>query len=81
MGKNLKGKECGKGIYQRKDGLYSAKNWLADARYEERHNLIATYTNCVMKRVSNAFVCMPYDILMLHARLSVAYSLKCCNSY
>ena len=24
MGKNLKGKECGKGIYQRKDGLYHA---------------------------------------------------------
>ena len=63
MGKNLKGKECGKGIYQRKDGLYSAryyakngkrkekyfetlpeaKNWLADARYEERHNLIAKH--------------------------------------
>ncbi len=62
MGKNLKGKECGKGIYQRKDGLYSAryyakngkrkekyfetlpeaKDWLADARYEERHNLIVT---------------------------------------
>lgn len=62
MGKNLKGKECGKGIYQRKDGLYSAryyskdgkrkekyfetlpeaKNWLADARYEERHCLIVT---------------------------------------
>ena len=62
MGKNLKGKECGKGIYQRKDGLFSAryyakngkrkekyfvtlpeaKNWLADVRYEERHNLIVT---------------------------------------
>lgn len=62
MGKNLKGKECGKGIYQRKDSLYSAryyakngkrkekyfetlpeaKNWLADARYEERHNLTVT---------------------------------------
>ena len=60
--KNLKGKECDKGIYQRKDGLYSArfyakdgkrkekyfdtlpeaKNWLADARYEERHSLIVT---------------------------------------
>ena len=58
MGKNLKGKECGKGIYQRKDGLYfaryytkngkrkekyfatlpEAENWLADTRYEERHN-------------------------------------------
>lgn len=62
MGKNIKGKECGKGIHQRKDGLYSAryydkngkrkekyfnmlpeaKNWLADARYEEWHNLIIT---------------------------------------
>ena len=57
MGKNLKGKECGKGICQRKDGLYSArfldrfgnrkvryfgsvveaKNWLEDARYEDKH--------------------------------------------
>ena len=25
MGKNLKGKECGKGICQRKDGLYIAR--------------------------------------------------------
>lgn len=25
MGKNLKGKECGKGIYQRKDGFFSAR--------------------------------------------------------
>ena len=25
MGKNLEGKDCGKGIYQRKDGLYSAR--------------------------------------------------------
>ena len=25
MGKNLKGKDCGKGIYQRKDGLYHAR--------------------------------------------------------
>ena len=25
MGKNLKGKDCGKDIYQRKDGLYSAR--------------------------------------------------------
>ena len=60
MGKNLKGRECGKGICQRKDGKYSAryyakdgkrkekyfdtlpeaKNWLADAKYEDRHNLI-----------------------------------------
>jgi len=59
MGKNLKGKECGKGICQRKDGLYSArfinqqgkrmvkcfsslpeaKNWLADAKYEDKHGL------------------------------------------
>ena len=34
MGKNLKGKECGKGIYQRKDGLYSAR--FVD-KYGNRH--------------------------------------------
>ena len=59
MGKNLKGRECGKGICQRKDGKYAArftdkngkrhekhfptlpeaKNWLADAQYEEKHDI------------------------------------------
>ncbi len=59
MGKNLKGRECGKGICQRKDGKYSARysgkdgrrreqhfdtlpearNWLADAQYEEKHGI------------------------------------------
>ena len=59
MGKNLKGRECGKGICQRKDGKYSARysakdgscrekhfdtlpearNWLADAQYEDKHNM------------------------------------------
>ena len=58
MGKNLKGKECGTGICQRKDGFFEARftdkrgkrrkkyfktlpdarNWLADAKYEDRHN-------------------------------------------
>ena len=57
MGKNLKGKECGKGICQRKDGQYyarfvdrsgkrrdgyfatlpDARNWLEDARYQDKH--------------------------------------------
>ncbi len=60
MGKNLKGRECGKGICQRKDGKYSARysakdgscrekhfdtlpearNWLADAQYEDKHNMV-----------------------------------------
>ena len=59
MGKNLKGRECGKGICQRKDGkssarystkdgsrrekhfdtLPEARNWLADAQYEDKHNM------------------------------------------
>ncbi|MBQ9686684.1 MAG: site-specific integrase [Oscillospiraceae bacterium] len=59
MGKNLKGKECGAGICQRKDGKYSARflakdgtrrekhfntlpearKWLADAKYEDLHDL------------------------------------------
>lgn len=60
MGKNLKGKECGAGICQRKDKKYAARflakdgsrrekhfstlqearNWLADAKYEDKHGLI-----------------------------------------
>ncbi len=60
MGKNLKGKECGNGICQRKDGKYcarfveetvsaaiiilntlpEARNWLADAQYENRHGTV-----------------------------------------
>lgn len=60
MGKNLKGRECGKGICQRKDGKYSARycgkdgrrreqhfntlpearDWLADALYEDKHGIV-----------------------------------------
>ena len=59
MGKNLKGRECGKGICQRTDGKYTARftsksgrrhekhfdtlpearNWLADAQYEDKHGI------------------------------------------
>lgn len=62
MGKNLKGKEIGKGICQRKDGKYAARytakdgsrkekhfdtlpearNWLADAQYEDKHGVSTT---------------------------------------
>lgn len=62
MGKNLKGKEIGKGICQRKDGKYAARytakdgsrkekhfdtlpearNWLADAQYEDKHDVCNT---------------------------------------
>lgn len=38
MGKNLKGKECGKRKGKYFATLPEAKNWLADTRYEERHN-------------------------------------------
>ena len=64
MGKNLKGKECGKGICQRKDGKYAARytakdgsrrekhfhtlpearNWLADAQYEDKIAVLAPNT-------------------------------------
>ena len=62
MGKNLKGKECGKGICQRKDGVYyarfmtksgkrmedyfntlpEARNWLEEARYQDKHGKSVT---------------------------------------
>ncbi len=37
MGKNLKGKECGKSIYQRKDGLYSARYYAKNGKRKEKY--------------------------------------------
>ena len=37
MGKNLKGKECGTGICQRKDGLYSARCYTNAGGRKEKH--------------------------------------------
>ena len=37
MGKNLKGKECGKGICQRKDGKFSARYSAKNGARREKH--------------------------------------------
>ena len=37
MGKNLKGRECGKGICQRKDGKYTARYSAKNGKRHERH--------------------------------------------
>ncbi len=37
MGKNNKGKECGKGIYQRKDGRYSARYYAKSGKRVEKY--------------------------------------------
>ena len=37
MGKNLRGRECGKGICQRKDGKYSARYIAKDGSRREKH--------------------------------------------
>ena len=37
MGKNLKGRECGKGICQRKDGKYSARYIARDGSRREKY--------------------------------------------
>lgn len=37
LGKNLKGRECGKGICQRKDGKYSAHYSAKDGSRHEKH--------------------------------------------
>ena len=88
MGKNLKGKECGKGIYQRKDGLFSAryyakngkrkekyfetlpeaKNWLADARYEERHNLIVTSPDMTVDKWFTYWIENIADVKPMHCK-------------
>ncbi len=48
MGKNLKGKECGKGIYQRKDGLYHARFVdRAGKRHERYFNTVPEAKNWI----------------------------------
>ena len=37
MGKNLKGRECGKGICQRKDGKYTARYTAKNGSRREKH--------------------------------------------
>lgn len=37
MGKNLKGRECGKGICQRKDGKYTARFTSKNGSHREKH--------------------------------------------
>lgn len=39
MGKTLKGKACGKGIYQRKDVLYSARYYSENGKRREKYFL------------------------------------------
>ncbi len=48
MGNNLKGKECGKGIHQRKNGLYHAR--FADKtgkRYEKYFGIVPEARNWI----------------------------------
>ena len=40
MGKNLKGRECGKGIYQREGRKYSARYYAKDGKRKEGSTLI-----------------------------------------
>ena len=48
MGKNLKGKECGKGICQRKDGLYCARFVdKSGKRHEKYFRTIPEARNCI----------------------------------
>ena len=69
MGKDLKGRECGKGLSQRKDKKYSARyvtksgkrvekyfntlpearNWLEDARYEDKHKVFGIQSSMTVK--------------------------------
>ena len=76
LGKNLKGKDCGKGIYQRKDGLYSARfvdktgkrhekyfqtvpearNWIAEAKYADKHEDVFVATDTTVDEWFNFWI-------------------------
>ena len=65
MGKDLKGRELGTGLAQRKDGWYKqsyfdtltqARNWLQDAQYNDKRKSIVAPFDMVAKDIvsSNA---------------------------
>lgn len=70
---------------QAKKNVLSCTIWYSSTSEPESRQkivpMIHTYTNYVMKQELNAFVCTPYDILMLHARLNAAYNLKFYSNY
>lgn len=64
MGKNLKGKECGKGILQRKDGLY---------RLDSLPNLVSALKDILIRcqkreigwKMQNTRISMVFTTLLL----------------
>lgn len=63
MGKNLKGRECGKGICQRKDGKYAARYTAKDGSRKEKHLVrsrkLATGLPMHSTRISTMFTILP----------------------
>ena len=61
MGKNLKGKECGKGIYQRKDGLYSARYYAktANAKRNTLKHCQKRKTGLLTQDMKNGIILLP----------------------
>lgn len=63
MGKNLKGRECGKGICQRKDGKYAARYTAKDGSRKEKHfersRKLATGLPMHSTRISTMFTILP----------------------
>ena len=90
MGKSLRGKECGKGICQRKNGLYYARFvwscvilFLSTGEQESQRRtvpMIPTYISSAMKQGSNTFVCTPCDIPMLQEQSKAVCSRRCFKS-
>ena len=54
MGKSLRGKECGKGICQRKDGLYSARFVTKTGKRQVKHEIGWTMPSM---QISTKYIC------------------------
>ena len=90
MGKSLRGKECGKGICQRKDGLYYARFvwscvilFLSTGAQESQQKtapMIPTFISSVMRQKLNTSVCTLYAILTPRERLNAVCSRRCFKS-
>ena len=69
MGKNLKGKECGKGICQRKDGLYSARYVDDFGKRHDKYFPTLTEARNWLKQAKEAPI--PQDELFIPSEMTV----------
>ena len=69
MGKDLKGKELGKGLSQRKDGLYTARY---TDNFGKRHSIYDPKLSVVRQKMNEALYAKEHNIFSKHCNMTLS---------